>query len=86
MSRTDHTSDAPLNLAVERVVASGIDRVRSKLLALCSEIAPRLVGAKQADAEAMLMDAVHEALDELDAVAEAALSGDDPTNDPRPAA
>ena len=42
-----------------------IDRMRDKLLALFDAMAPRLIGATQSDAEAMLMAAVHEALEEL---------------------
>ena len=64
--------------AVQQTVAVGIERVRAKLLALIDAMAPRLIGATQAEVEAMLTDACHEALKELDAVAEAAF----PTNDP----
>ena len=42
-----------------------IDRMRDKLLALFDALAPRLIGATLADAEAMLMGAVIEALEEL---------------------
>ncbi len=108
MNSTDHTPDAPLDLATERArltraeaefaelkaavdrgelipkerarqtITDAIDRMRDKLLALTDAMAPRLIGAPQADVEAMLMEAVHEALEELDAVAEAAFPEDDP--------
>ena len=42
-----------------------IDRVRDKLLALFDALAPRLIGATQAEIEALLTDAVAEALEEL---------------------
>jgi len=67
--------------AVQQTVAAGIERVGAKLLALIDAMAPRLIGATQAETEAMLTDACHEALKELDAVAEAAF----PTNDPETA-
>ncbi len=52
MKTTDYIDDA-------------IDRVRDKLLALFDALAPRLIGATQAEAEAMLEAAVREALEEL---------------------
>ena len=55
-----HTPDAPLN-----VVTDGIERVGSKLLALFDALAPRLLGKTEAEIEALLMDAVREALEEL---------------------
>ena len=42
-----------------------IDRMRDKLLALFDAMAPRLIGATQAEIEAMLTEAVIEALEEL---------------------
>ena len=42
-----------------------IDRVRDKLLTLFDALAPRLIGATLAEAEAMLSEAVAEALEEL---------------------
>ncbi len=64
--------------AVQKRVAAGIERVRAKMLELHEKMAPRMIGVTQADAEAMLMEAVREALKELDAVAEAAVPEDDP--------
>ena len=52
MKTTDYIDDA-------------IDRVRDKLLALFDALAPRLIGATQAEAEALLEAAVREALEEL---------------------
>ena len=51
-----HTSDT---------IQDAIDRVRDKLLALFDALAPRLIGATQVEAEAMLSEAVAEALEEL---------------------
>ena len=51
-----HTSDT---------IQDAIDRVRDKLLALFDALAPRLIGKTEAEIEAMLMDAVREALEEL---------------------
>ena len=51
-----HTSDTTLD---------AIDRVRDKLLALFDALAPRLIGKTEAEIEALLMDAVREALEEL---------------------
>jgi hypothetical protein len=48
-------------------VATGIERVRVRVLELFSEIAPNLASAETvAEAEAMLTDAIQEALEELD--------------------
>ncbi len=46
-------------------IQDAIDRVRDKLLTLFDALAPRLIGATQAEAEALLMEAVIEALKEL---------------------
>ena len=51
-----HTSDT---------IQDAIDRVRDKLLALFDALAPRLIGKTEAEIEALLMDAVREALAEL---------------------
>ena len=51
-----HTSDT---------IQDAIDRVRDKLLALFDALAPRLIGKTQAEIEAMLSEAVAEALEEL---------------------
>ncbi|MCH8951452.1 MAG: hypothetical protein IID49_04870 [Proteobacteria bacterium] len=51
-----HTSDT---------IQDAIDRVRDKLLALFDALAPRLIGKTEAEIEALLMDAVREALEEL---------------------
>ena len=49
-----------------QMMTSAFARVRAKLLALPSKMAPLVVGAKTAaEAQAMLRDTVHEALDEL---------------------
>lgn len=44
---------------------AAIERMRDKLLALTDALAPRLIGAPQAEVEAKLMEAVLEALKEL---------------------
>ena len=49
----------------QQAVADGIERVRAKLLAQFSEIAPLVVGKTVAEAEAIIDTAVREALDEL---------------------
>ena len=51
------------------------------MLAQIDAMMPRLIGATQAEREAMFSDAVHEALKELGDAAEAAF----PTNDPEAA-
>ncbi len=61
-----------------KTAQAALDRVWAKMLELPEKMAPRMIGVTQADAEAMLMEAVREALKELDAVAEAAVPEDDP--------
>ncbi len=59
------------------MVTSAFARVRAKLLALPSKMAPLVVGAKTAaEAQAMLRDTVHDALDELAATTAAGVSED----------
>ncbi len=58
---------------------AAIERMRDKLLALTDALAPRLIGAPQAEVEAKLMEAVLEALKELP-------PDDGPASDPQPAA
>ena len=49
-----------------QMMVASFGRVRAKLLALPSKMAPLVVGAKTAaEAQKMLKDTVHEALDEL---------------------
>jgi len=50
---------------VTNTIQAAIERMRDKLLELTDALAPRLIGATQAEAEALLMGAVIEALKEL---------------------
>ena len=93
MSKSDHTTDAPVNLAAENAqtrgelipgaelhltVASAIKRVRVKALAGLSEVVPDLIAARTAaEAEAIMEGALRGALDELAAV-EAEFADDGP--------
>ena len=59
------------------MMTSAFARVRAKLLALPSKMAPLVVGAKTAaEAQKMLKDTVHEALDELAATTVTGVSAD----------
>ena len=59
------------------MMTSAFARVRAKLLALPSKMAPLVVGAKDAaEAQAMLRDVVHGALDELAATTVTGVSAD----------
>ena len=59
------------------MMTSAFARVRAKLLALPSKMAPLVVGAKDAaEAQAMLKDTVHAALDELAATTVTGVSAD----------
>ncbi len=62
-----------------KTAQAALDRVWAKMLELPEKMAPRMIGVTQADAEAMLMEAVREALKELD-------PDDGPASDPQPAA
>ena len=73
IARGDQITVAEFHL----MVTSAFARVRAKLLALPSKMAPLVVGAKTAaEAQAMLRDVVHDALDELEATTAAGVSED----------
>ena len=73
IARGDQITVAEFHL----MVTSAFARVRAKMLALPSKMAPLVVGAKNAaEAQAMLRDVVHDALDELEATTAAGVSED----------
>ena len=73
LARGDQITVAEFHL----MVTSAFARVRSKLLALPSKLAPLVIGAKTAvEAQAMIKDAVHDALNELAATNAAGVSDD----------
>ena len=74
LARGDQITVAEFHL----MVTSAFARVRAKMLALPSKMAPLVVGAKNAaEAQAMLRDVVHDALDELEATTAAGVSEDE---------
>ncbi len=78
LARGDQITVAEFHL----MVTSAFARVRAKLLALPSKMAPLVVGAKTAaEAQAMLRDTVHDALNELAAPTAAGVSADDGFNE-----
>ena len=52
-------------MSTSDTIQDAIDRMRDKLLVLIDALAPRLIGKTEAEIEALLMDAVREALEEL---------------------
>ncbi len=60
------------------MVENALVHVGAKMLALCDEIAPLVVGKTAAEAEAIIDTAIRAALKELGDAAEAAFPEDDP--------
>ena len=68
------------------LVTDALEHVKAKMLAVCEAVAPLVIGKTEAEAEAIIHDAIAEALEELADEADAAMADDGPANDPRPAA